>query len=145
MKLKKRAAFDIQNFLVTIVLFIGITVTFGSMAVQMSNDYNAVTGDTVSSEFSTTYDQLSVLEDTTNEIDETVFDTTTGSTDAATNFFGDALNTLKLITTSLGTTKTMMTSMAVSLGISEFWFRILSMILIIMLVTVIIFMIFRYR
>ena len=141
----KKAAFDLQSFLVVIVLFIGITVTFGTLAVTMSNDYNAITGDTVSSEFTETYNKLSILEDDTQKLEEKVFNTDTGSTDAATDFFGDALNTLKLITTSLGTTKTLMTSMATSLGIDEFWYRILSMILIIMLVTVMIFMIFRYR
>ncbi len=76
----KKAAFDLQSFLVVIVLFIGITVTFGTLAVTMSNDYNAITGDTVSSEFTETYNKLSILEDDTQKLEEKVFNTDTGST-----------------------------------------------------------------
>jgi hypothetical protein len=85
------------------------------------------------------------METGTAAIQEKVVDTQTGSLDAATEFFGDALNSLKLVGTSLSTTKTLMTDMAKTLNVGEFWFRILSTVLILMVLTVIIFMIFRYR
>jgi hypothetical protein len=143
--MNKKAEFDLQTFLVVLVLFIGITVTFGSFAVSLSQSYEPLTGNTVSPEFSNTYNQLSTMETGTAAIQEKVVDTQTGSLDAATEFFGDALNSLKLVGTSLSTTKTLMTDMAKTLNVGEFWFRILSTVLILMVLTVIIFMIFRYR
>lgn len=141
----KKAEFDIQSFLVTLVLFIAITVTFGTVAYDTAQNYEPLTGDTISPEFQDTYDQLAVLEADTEEIEGKVVGTNTGSLDAATEFFGDALNSLKLIGTSLSTSKNMMVNMATTLGLPPFLLRVFTTVLILTLLTVIIFMIFRYR
>lgn len=143
--MNKKGEFTLQSFIVTLVLFIGIVVTLGSFAVTVSKDYTVITGNNVSDEFVTTYNQLSTIETDTEKIEENVLGTQTGSTDAAVEFFGDALNTLKVVGTSLSTTKTLIGNMADTLGISEFWFRIFNAVLILMVLTVIIYMIFRYK
>jgi hypothetical protein len=141
----KRAEFDIQSFLITLVLFIGITVTLGTTAYEMGQSYQPLTSNTISPEFQETYDQLATLESSTEDIENKVVGTNTGGLDAATEFFGDALNSLKLIGTSLSTSKNMMVNMADTLKIPNYLYRIFTTILILMLLTVIIFMIFRYR
>jgi hypothetical protein len=143
--MNKKGDFDIQSFLITLVLFIAITVTFGTIAYETGQNYEPITGDTISPEFRNTYDQLAVLEANTEEIEGKVVGTNTGSLDAATEFFGDALNSLKLIGTSLSTSKTMITNMATTLGLPPFILRVFTTILILLLLTTIIFMIFRYR
>lgn len=141
----KKGEFDLQNFMITLVLFIGITVTFGFVASDMSESYEPLTGNTVSSEFTDTYNQLSELEGSTKDIQEKITDTNTGSLDAATEFFGDALNSIKLIGKSMSTSKTMINSMSTTIGVPNLWNRIFTMLLVLLVLSVIIFMIFRYR
>lgn len=141
----KKAAFDLQTFVVTFVLFMGIMVTFGTIAVSMSNSYMPMTGDTVDDSFTNTYNKLDDIETSTQELKEKVVDTDTGTSDSSAEFLGDALNSLKLIGKSLSSVVVMFEDVATTIGMPSIWFRVLSAVVIIMLFTVVIFMIFRYR
>lgn len=145
MKLNKKAEFDLQSFLVTFVFFIGIMVTFGLAAVNVGNTYQPLTNNTVDSTFAGTYNKLSSLESKTQEIQAKVENTQTGTQDSQSEFLGDALNSLKLIVPALQSTNSMINDMAKAIGLPVIWFRVLSLVVIIMLITVILFMIFRYR
>ena len=145
MKLHKKAEFDLQSFLITFLIFVGVLVTLGTVANEVIGNYNPITGDTGDPEFIATYDKLDSIEAQTDELKNKVVDTDTGTADASTDFLGDAVSSLKLVGTSLSSTTIMIDGFARTIGIEPYWFRILSMVLIIMLFTVILFMIFRYR
>jgi len=143
--MKTRAAFDIQNYLVTVLLFMGIMVTFGTVAYNMGQNYETIGGSEISSEFKDTYNNLNIIESETAELQDKLVETQTGTDDADSQFLGDALNSLKLIIPSLTASTTMIREMSTSIGIPVLWQRIFTLILIIMILTVILYMIFKSR
>lgn len=143
--MNKRAAFDIQNYLVTFLIFVGIMITFGTVAFEMGTSYQTIGGSEVSEEFSKTYDQLDIIQAETEELEDKLVETTTGTEDADSQFLGDALNSLKLIVPSLTASTSMIGSMATTIGIPVIWQTIFTLVLIIMILTVILYMIFKSR
>jgi hypothetical protein len=141
----KKAEFDLQSFLITFIFFIGIMVSLGMFASNMITDYRPLKNSTMDSSFDSTYNKLNTIEDRTKTIQEGIVSTDSGTKDASAEFFGDALNSMKLLVPALQVTGTMTDSMASSLGMPDIWFRILSLAVVIMLITVLLFMIFRYR
>ncbi len=145
MKLHKRAAFDIQNYIVTFLIFTGIMVTFGTVAYNMGQNYQTIGGATVSADFKNTYDHLSTIEGETKQLQDKLVETQTGTEDADASFLGDALNSLKLIIPSMSTGVTVIGDMAWTLEIPPFWMRIFTTVLLVMILTVILYMIFKSR
>jgi cell division protein FtsB len=144
--INKKAGFDIQNYLVTIILFMGILVTFGGAAVSLSNNYAAVGGANVDdTEFKASYNKLSQLDADTKDLKDKVEDLNSGTQDSSSEFFGDALNSIKLVITGMGTGVTMVGDIATDLEVPSIWKQIATTILIIMIVTTIIFMIVKSR
>lgn len=141
--MNKKGSFDIQNYLISILLVIGIMVTFGTSAVNMGDNYETIGGGQVDPAFIDTYNKLDEIEDETDKIQQKVLETDTGTTDADSQFLGDALNSLKLIVPSMTASLSMISSMAVQLGVPLIWQRLAFSILIVMIVTTIIFMVFK--
>lgn len=139
----KKAGFDIQNYLITFLLFVGVMITFSTIAVEMGNNYQTIGGATVDEDFVTTYEQLGEITSTTEDIEDKVVETTTGTSDASSQFLGDALNSLKLIVPSMSASRTMIEAMAIKMGVPPIWMQIATTALIIMIMTTIIFMIFK--
>lgn len=145
MQTNKKASFDIQNYLITFVVLAGLLVTFGSFATEMGNKYNPLTGDTVSSEFQSTYDNLDEVVDTTKDIEDKLMSSDLGKEDSASEFVGGGLHALKLVKTISSTVKSMIINMAVSLGVPSIWVTIGILVIIILIITTFIFMIFKTR
>ena len=141
----KKGEFDIQSFLITFVLFIGIMVTLGLFSADVNDKYQSLSNNTIDPSFTATYNKLSSLQSKTEEIEQKVVETQTGTADSSTEFLGDAIASLKMIVPALLTTNVMIDDMARSVGVPPIWLDVLGLVMIIMLITVIIFMIFRYR
>jgi len=141
----KRAGFDIQNYIVTILLVMGILVTLGVTATHLGSKYQVIDGKTVSNEFENTYNKLSTIEDTTQSLENKLVNTTTGTSDADSQFLGDALNSLKIIIPTMSVTGEMIGDMTKTLQIPVLWQRIFTTVLVVMILTVIMYMIFKSR
>lgn len=141
----KKGGFDIQNFLVTFLLFSGILVTFGTFAYQLGQDYSSISNATISTEFADTYDKIDTISGETKDIQDKLEQSDVGDEASDTQFLGGALQSVKITFTALGTSNEMISNMGTALGIPAIWISIASLILIIMLITVILFMIFKSR
>jgi hypothetical protein len=144
--MRKKGAFDIQNYLITFIFFIGIMATFGTVAYQLGQSYKTIGGSEVDdTDFQATYNQLGEIETQTKDLEDKLTETQTGTKTADTQFLGDALNSLKLIIPSMAASTSMIISMAGTLGIPPIWMTIFSLAIVIMILTVILYMIFKSR
>jgi len=144
-KMKKKAEFNIQTFIITVLIFMGVVVTFGTMAYTMSDKYDTLGGADISSDFANTYNRIDDITEDTENIRAKVLDTQTGTMEAGSEFLGDALNSIKLVGQSVTTSTAMIQDIAVALGVDSMWVQIATTILIVMVITTIIFMVFRSR
>ena len=142
---KKGAAFDIQNYIITILLVIGVLVTFGTVAYDLGQTYNPLGGGVVNESFKATYDHIAEIKETTDELQEKIEQADTGDAGADAQFFGDVLNSVKIIIPTMGVGLAMVTDFTVALHIPAIWQTIAMTGLVVMIITVIIFMLLKSR
>jgi len=142
---KKAAAFDIQNYIITILLVIGVLVTFGTLSYDLGQTYEPAGGAVVNESFKATYDHISEIKETTDELQEKIEQADTGDASADTQFFGDVLNSVKIIIPTMGVGLAMVTDFTVALHIPAIWQTIAMTGLVVMIITVIIFMLLKSR
>ena len=142
---KRRGSFDIQNYLITFLIVIGVLITFGNLAVDLSETYETQGGGQVSKDFADTYDNLEAVNEKVEDIEGKIKAADVGDEDAEAQFLGDVVNSLKILIPSLTIGTTMGQDMMEALGIGYPWTVILKMSLIIMIITTILFMIFKSR
>jgi len=138
--------FNIQNYMITFLLVIGVLITFSGAAVSMNNKYSAVSGTTIdTTNFNRTYDQLDEIQDETEDLEDRLIGGGTGDQDADTTFLGEALSSVKIVFQSFGATKTMVQETIDTFKIPQIWYRIFMLMLVIMIATTIVFMIFKHK
>ena len=142
-KMKKKAGFDIQNYLVTFILVIGILVTFGTFAYNLGQDYDTISNATIDTTFQNTYDKLDVISGETEDIQNKLVQSDVGTEDSDSQFYGGALQTVKIAIQSLFTSNEMITNMGEALGVPAMWITIPALIIMILLFTTLVFMIFK--
>ena len=76
------ANFDIQNYMITFLLVVGVMVTFGTVAYNLGQDYDSMGGATVDGDFKETYNKLDMLEDRTDEMREKIEEVETEEADS---------------------------------------------------------------
>ena len=143
--MKKRAGFDIQNYIITLLLVMGILVTFGTVAYDMGQTYEPAGGAVVNESFRSTYNHLQEIKETTDELQEKIEQADTGDASADTQFFGDVLNSVKIIIPTMGVGLAMVTDFTRALNIPAIWGTIAMTALVVMIITVIIFMLLKSR
>lgn len=145
MNMKNKAEFNIQTFLVGFLIFIGVAVTFGSMAQDMSDKYDYLGGGTVTGDFVARYDQVDEVETVTSNIESKVLSADSGTEDSQTEFLGDVLGSVKLLFPLFGDVLTLVYSAADDIGVPPIWTTITIAVIIIMLITTLIFMVFKSK
>ena len=139
----KKAAFNIQTFLIGFLVVSGIFVTFGSLAYQMGQDYSTISPSTINGSFSNTYNKIDTIVATTGDIQTKLEQSDVGDSDAATQSYGGVLGATKLVGSVLTISSSMINDMATTLHVPKIWIVIATAVIIIALVTTFIFMLFR--
>lgn len=141
----KKANFDMQNFLITFVLFSAVMVTFGSIAFTMSEDYAPLGSPTVNSSFISTYNKLDTINGDVEGIQGKMSNINTNDYGTGVEVFGDALGALKLFFNSMIYSNELIINMSYVLGIDPIWTTALTTIIIILVLTTVLFMVIKYR
>ena len=141
--MKKKAEFNIQNYLIAFLVVIGILVTFGTMAVKMSNDYSPLHTSQVNSSFTSTYNKLNTIVDIAEEQKDSVNTADVGTETSTTQVYSGALRAIKILSPSLSIFNAMINDAAVMIGVPSIWIVIAGTSLFVLFTCAIIFMIFR--
>lgn len=145
MKNNKKAEFDIQKYLITFLLFSGIIVTLGSLAYTMGQDYNTINSVEIDGSFSNTYNKIGVITGEAEDMQSQFEQADVGNENADAQFLGGALKTVKISFQSIGITQGMIQDIAVLVKAPQIWSTIFKAIIVILMVTTILFMIFKSR
>ena len=143
--MNKRAEFSIQTYLIGVLLFMAIVVSLGGVAYTMTSTYSSMSGVSMDSSFTNTYDKLDTITGHVSDVQSEFEQADTGDQDASSQFYGGALGTLKTIIPSLSLTQTILEDISDSIGIDPFWIAIIGTIISIMLFTTFLYMIFGNR
>ena len=110
-----KGSFDLQTYLIGIVLVIGILVTFGTVYSNMAKSYSIDT--TQADSFSNTYNKLEEVSTITGEMEADSTAANLGTEAQATTFYGSTLSLIKKIGSIISIPKEMIISMVNSLSI----------------------------
>ena len=141
--MKKKAEFNIQNYLIAFLVVIGILVTYGTMAVKMSNDYSSLHTSQVNSSFTNTYNKLNTIVDIAEQQKDEVNTADVGTETSTTQVYSGALRAIKILSPSLSIFNAMINDAAVMIGVPSIWVVIAGTSLFVLFTCAIIFMIFR--
>lgn len=140
--MNKKAAFTNQGFIITLLLFIGVVITFSLTAKELSDNYGSLSGVAVSSDFDSKYNKLQGVNDMTEKMDSDMKDADLGTADSASVFYGNTLNAVKTIRDAYGDTQSIIQSIATDLHVPVLWQTIFIAIFVIMVVFGLIYMVF---
>lgn len=137
--------FDIQKYLIGVLILMGILITFGGLSYSMGQDYSSITTAEISDDFRNTYDHLDTITDTTANMESKIRGGDIGNQDSQTEVLSDTLSALKLLGSTYGVSKDMIFDFVETFNIPNVWRVIFYTSLIVLIVTTIIFMIFKTK
>jgi hypothetical protein len=140
----KKAEFSGRGFIITLVLVIGVMMTFGTAAVNLTRNYASMSGVTIDdSKYNQSYYHLTAVEQQSKEIDEQIQGANLGSEDSQTTFYGDIMSALKMVTSTYGAAQGMIFGFASDLKISPIWQAVFMTIFVVMIAFAVIYTIFN--
>lgn len=141
----KKAAFNIQAYIVAFLIVSGIIITMGTFAVKLGQNYQGITNNGMVDQFTSTYNKLNSTIQTTQQMQAQLSQSDIGTTDASTQFYGGFIGAIKLIGSSLTLIPSMLQDAATYLHIPALWVTIFIAVIIVLLVTSLLFMILRIQ